>query len=380
VTSQRPIPIFDGHNDVLLRLSRRESADAVSAFLNGEEKGHLDLLKAHQGGFAGGMFAIFVPSPERKSSPSGDASAKPSDSPIGNDPSPPAVDMATAQQTVFAMASLLFRIERESKGRVRVCRTAADIERCLDDDVLAAVLHIEGAEAIDENFELLDVLYQAGLRSLGPVWSRPNIFGHGVPFRCPSSPDTGPGLTELGKALVGACNRLRILIDLSHLNERGFWDVAALTDAPLVATHSNAHAISQHSRNLTDKQLAAIAESGGFVGVNFATSFLRPDGRRDKDTSLDLIVDHIAYMIDKIGEDGVGLGSDFDGAQVPSGLGSAAGLQNLVEAMRERQFGKALIEKVCFRNWLHVLKRTWESQATAAKVATKTKTKARAKT
>jgi membrane dipeptidase len=381
VTSQRPIPIFDGHNDVLLRLSRREGAEAVSAFLDGEEKGHLDLVKARQGGFAGGLFAIFVPSPERKSSSGGDASAKPSDSPIGNDPSPPAVDMAVAQQTVFAMASLLFRIERESKGRLRVCRTAADIEKCLDDDVLAAVLHIEGAEAIDENFELLDVLYEAGLRSLGPVWSRPNIFGHGVPFRCPSSPDTGPGLTDLGKALVGACNRLRILIDLSHLNERGFWDVAALSDAPLVATHSNAHAISPHSRNLTDKQLAAIAESGGFVGVNFATSFLRPDGRRDKDTPLDLIVDHVACMIDKVGEDGVGLGSDFDGAQVPPGLGSAAGLQNLVEAMRERQFGKALIEKVCFRNWLRVLKRTWESQApAAAKVGTPTKTKARART
>jgi membrane dipeptidase len=378
VTSQRPIPIFDGHNDVLLRLSRRDSADAVSVFLDGEEKGHLDLPKARQGGFAGGLFAIFVPSPERKSASGADALAKSSDSPIGNDPSPPAVDMAAAQKTVFAMASLLFRIEQQSRGRVRVCRTMADIEKCLDDDVLAAVLHIEGAEAIDENFELLDVLHEAGLRSLGPVWSRPNIFGHGVPFRCPSSPDTGPGLTDLGKALVGACNRLRILIDLSHLNERGFWDVAALSDAPLVATHSNAHAISPHSRNLTDKQLAAIAESGGFVGINFATSFLRPDGRRVKDTPLDLIVDHIAYMVDKVGEDGVGLGSDFDGAQVPSALGGAAGLQNLVEAMRERQFGKALIEKVCFRNWLRVLKRTWESEPTAAKAAAHTKTKARA--
>ena len=96
-----------------------------------------------------------------------------------------------------------------SNGRVRVCRNVADIESCLADDALAAVLHIEGAEAIDANFELLDVLYEAGLRSLGPVWSRPNVFGHGVPFRCPSSPDTGPGLTDLGKALIGACNRLR---------------------------------------------------------------------------------------------------------------------------------------------------------------------------
>src|SRR5262249_41799197 len=199
--------------------------------------------------------------------------------PSGGEAARPAVDIAEAQRVVFGMAALLVRIERESAGRLRICRNVADIESCLADDAVAAVLHIEGAEAIDENFELLDVLHEAGLRSLGPVWSRPNIFGHGVPFRCPSSPDTGPGLTDLGKALIGACNRLGILVDLSHLNERGFWDVAEISNAPLVATHSNAHAISPHSRNLTDKQLAAIGQSGGFVGLNFATSFLRPDGR-----------------------------------------------------------------------------------------------------
>ena len=215
------------------------------------------------------------------------------------------------------MAALLLRIERESQGRVRICRTVGDIEHCFANDTLATVLHIEGAEAIDENFDVLNVLHAAGLRSLGPVWSRPNAFGYGVPFRCPSSPDTGPGLTDLGKALVAECNRLRIMIDLSHLNEKGFWDVAALSNAPLVATHSNAHALSPHSRNLTDKQLAAIRETGGMVGVNYAVSFLRPDGKQDKNTPAQLIVDHAAYLIEHLGEDGVGLGSDFDGAHDP---------------------------------------------------------------
>ncbi len=224
---------------------------------------------------------------------------------------------------------------------------------------LAAVLHIEGAEAIDPEFETLDVLHQAGLRSLGPVWSRPNAFGHGVPFRCPSSPDTGPGLTDLGKELIHACNRLKILIDLSHLNEKGFWDVAKLSDAPLVATHSNAHALSPHSRNLTDRQLAAIRESGGMVGVNFAVSFLRSDGHQDSDTPVELIVDHVDHLIGLLGEDGVGFGSDFDGAMMPKGLGNAAGLPVLAEAMRARGYREALIEKLCFRNWLRVLERTW---------------------
>jgi membrane dipeptidase len=257
------------------------------------------------------------------------------------------------------MFSLLFRIARESHGRVRVCRSVSDIRRCMNEGILAPVLHIEGAEAIDPNFELLDVLYAAGLRSLGPVWSRPNTFGHGVPFVCPSSPDTGPGLTDLGTELIRRCNQLRILIDLSHINERGFWEVGAVSNAPLVATHSNAHALCPHSRNLTDKQLAAIRESGGLVGVNFATSFLRPDGARDADASIDLVVDHLAHMLEHVGEDGVGFGSDFDGAKMPSGIGTAAGLQNLVEVMRTRGFGEPLIEKVCFRNWLRVLGQTW---------------------
>jgi membrane dipeptidase len=357
VPSPKPIPIFDGHNDVLLRLHRRDGGDPVAAFLDGEDKGHLDLPKARAGGFAGGLFAIFVPSPKRKNG--GETPPPTTGSIIGSDPAPPSVEVTEAQRVTFAMAALLFRIERESQGRVRVCRNAGDIQNCLAGDVLAAVLHIEGAEAIDANFELLDLLYQAGLRSLGPVWSRPNIFGHGVPFRCPSSPDTGPGLTDLGKALIGACNALRILIDLSHLNERGFWDTAAISNAPLVATHSNAHAISPHSRNLTDRQLAAIGETGGMVGLNFAASFLRPDGRQDKDTPLDLMIQHIEHLLEHAGEDSVGLGSDFDGATIPAELGDAAGLQKLVQAMRQRGFGEPLIEKLCFRNWLRVLGRTW---------------------
>ena len=110
---------------------------------------------------------------------------------------------------------------------------------------------------------------------------------------------------------------------------------------------------------LTDKQLAAVRESGGLVGVNYAVSFLRADGRRVAATPLDTVVDHIAYLIDHLGEDGVALGSDFDGAMIPEGIGSAAGLPNLVAAMRTRQFGEALIEKVCFENWMRVLARTW---------------------
>ena len=356
--SLRPVPIFDGHNDALLRLWKRGGADASRVFLDGEGKGHLDLPMAQQGGFAGGLFAVFVPSP--RSNARQDSKEAPSPLDTGLDAAlPPPLEFSAAQATTFAMVSLLIRIEREAAGRLRICRNVTDIRRCIKDGVLAAVLHIEGAEAIDSKFEALDVLYQAGLRSLGPVWSRPNVFGHGVPFRCPSSPGTGPGLTELGKELIRVCNQSKILIDLSHLNERGFWDVAKLSTATLVATHSNAHALSPHSRNLTDRQLAAIRESGGMVGVNLAASFLRADGRHDSDTPAELVIDHIEHMLKMVGEDGVGFGSDFDGATIPKRLGSAAGLPILIDIMRARGYGKALIDKLCHLNWLRVLAKTW---------------------
>src|SRR5262249_38394132 len=162
-------------------------------------------------------------------------------------------------------------------------------------------------------------------------------------FGFPSSPDTGPGLTDVGKELIRVCNRMKIMVDLSHLNEKGFWDVAAISDAPLVATHSNAHAICEHSRNLTDKQLAAIKETDGRVGVNSGVISPGPDGKRDEATPLSQVVDHIDYLVRQLGEDRVGLGSDFDGAVIPKQLGTAADLPKLVEEMRARQYGDALI-------------------------------------
>src|SRR5262249_45235509 len=150
---------------------------------------------------------------------------------------------------------------------------------------------------IDPGLDLLEVYYAMGLRSVGPVWSRPNDFGEGVPYLFPHSPDTGPGLTDAGKALVRACNQLGIVVDVSHLNEKGFWDIAASSSAPLVATHSNAHALTPTPRNLTDRQLDAIKESGGIVGVNFAVGFLRADGRELADTQMERIVAHFRYLI-----------------------------------------------------------------------------------
>ncbi len=357
-TAPAPQAIFDGHNDALLRLYSYKGADPVSVFLDGKERGHIDLPKARAGGLTGGMFAIFVPSENSNLAALDASSGGAYDVPL-----PPGVSLSSAQAATFAMASLLFRIEAASDGAVKVCRSVADIRAANAAGALAPVLHIEGAEAIDPDFNALEVLYAAGLRSLGPVWSRSNIFAHGVPFRFPSSPDTGDGLTDAGKALIRYCNDLKILIDLSHMNEKGFWDIEKLSDAPLVATHSNVHALCASSRNLTDKQLDAIKRSNGVVGAVFATSFMRADGKRTSETPLDTLVDHIAYLIDKMGEDCVALGSDFDGAQMPDDLATAAQLPNLVTALRRRKFGDDLINKICFENWMRVLAETWGEKA-----------------
>jgi membrane dipeptidase len=350
MAEQSLVPVFDGHNDTLLRLYQSTDTDVEKLFIEGTASGHIDLPRARKGGFAGGMFAIFPP-PVEKMKPD-TAQSMPSE----NEPLPPELSRTEAITSTIAMASILFRLERASA--LTVCRSAGDVREAMARGSIAAVFHIEGVEAIDPELAMLDVLHAAGLRSLGIVWSRPNVFGHGVPFRFPSSPDTGPGLTDAGKALVKACNKLKIMIDLSHLNEKGFRDVAAISDAPLVATHSNVHAISGHSRNLTDWQLGAIRESGGMVGLNFATGFLREDGRMNSDTSLDIMVRHVDSLLQALGEDGVGLGSDFDGAMIPAVIGDVAGLPKLIDALAARGFGRALIEKIAYRNWIGMLEKT----------------------
>jgi membrane dipeptidase len=159
---------------------------------------------------------------------------------------------------------------------------------------------------------------------------------------------------------VRACNRLGIVVDLSHLNWAGFWDVARLSAAPLVATHSNAHALCPASRNLTDTQLRAIGDSGGVVGVNFAVTFLREDGLQVAETPIAEIVRHIDYLVALIGVDHVAFGSDFDGAVVPEELGGAAGFPKLVSALRDAGYDGDSVAKITHGNWLRVLAATWD--------------------
>ncbi len=348
-------PVFDGHNDFLLRLWQ-DPANRSRIWLEGEGKGHLDLPRMRKGGFAGGFFAIYISSPH---SDDGLDYMAAMENPPFLLPLPDLIGAAQAQPVALAMAGHLRWMERAAPQDFKVCTTAADLRDCLGRGVISAIMHMEGAEAIGEDLDALYLFHDMGLRSLGPVWSRPTVFGHGVPFAFPSSPDTGAGLTEAGKRLVKACNELKIMLDLSHLNEAGFNDIARLSDAPLVATHSNAHAITPSSRNLTDRQLGLIRDSGGMVGLNFATSFLRRDGRQSEKMGWEDVLAHLDHLLEHLGEDHLGLGSDFDGAELPEGIGDVAGLPNLQQAMKDHGYGEALLKKLCHENWFRVLDRTW---------------------
>ncbi|MEP2946904.1 MAG: dipeptidase [Lentilitoribacter sp.] len=344
--------IFDGHNDLLFRLYDDSSANPADSFLNGRA-GHIDLPKAQKGGFGGGFFAIYVPSPDDLLDTLTQMQNPPYDLPL-----PGVMSHQAALPIAMEQASHLIALEKT--GTLKICTSTEEIRACLATGVIAAVMHMEGAEAIDEDLYALDVLYKAGLRSLGPVWSRPTIFGHGVPFRYPSTGDTGEGLTDAGFRLVKRCDELGIMLDVSHLNEKGFWDIAKTSSNPIVATHSNVHAICPHARNLTDDQLSAIKDSGGMVGLNFAVAFTRPDGAMNEDTELSAFLPHLDYLIEHLGEDHVGLGSDFDGAHIPHEMKDISDLGILRKVMSDHGYNNNLMNKLCNENWIRILDKVWK--------------------
>jgi len=344
-------PIFDGHNDAL-------TAPHHGFLREGGHGGHLDLPRMCEGGVRGGIFAVFTASREPQAGVGSPTAGTATTAQVRAHAPARRVGQPRAAASATAAAGRLLALERE--GAVRVARSIADVDAARDGGPPVAVLHLEGAEAIDAELESLETWYAAGLRSLGPVWSRSNAFGHGVPFVFPSSPDTGPGLTRAGRALVRRCRELGVMVDLSHMNEAGFWDVARLDEGPLVVSHTGAHAIAPCSRNLTDAQLDAVGASGGLVGVVFSCSFLRPDFAADPaDTPLELIVEHVRHIAERIGTQHVAFGSDFDGTTIPAALGDVAGYPRLIAALVDAGFSPLEISAISWENWRRVLAAWW---------------------
>lgn len=340
------IPVVDGHNDALLRAWRR----GISLRDRGED-GHLDLPRMREGGIAAGFFAIFVPATDEEVA----------------DPRESVVLTEDGYEVPTEGPLELERAARTARELTAIA--ARDLELVLDADDLAAcvagergpgaILHLEGAEPLAPDLSDLEEWVERGVRSIGIAWSRPNAFGHGVPFRFPGSPDTGPGLTAAGRALVTQCYKLGVVVDLAHLNLAGFHEVARLSDAPLVVTHSAAHALCPIPRNLLDEQFEAVRDSGGVVGVVFDTAMTRADADLVPDTPLDVVAGHAEYLAERMGIDHVALGSDFDGCRPPAALGDATRMQSLLEFLRARGWSEDELERLAHRNWLRVLAASW---------------------
>lgn len=372
-------PLIDGHNDTVLRCTdddRRAElssvdADADPGSVPGVDEaflgeggpavatdeptggGHLDLPRALDAGLAAGFFATFVPN-------AADPEYDPESVDLWAGESPPAVDARIAQPVVYDQLAALHRWDRTSDA-FRLVRDVDDLDACLDraGEVVGAIPHVEGAAVVEPDLSNLDLLYAAGLRSIGLVWSRPNQFAHGVPFVHNATPDTGPGLTDAGRRLVEACDDRGIVVDCAHLNSRGFRDVLEVSTAPPVVSHACAHEVCPATRNLTNEQLRAIGERDGLVGLSFGTTFLHPDGDGDANVDLDLLVDHVDVFVEHAGVDAVALGSDFDGASIPDAIGDVGGVRDLLDAIRERGYSDDDVRKIAFENWRRVLAATW---------------------
>ena len=227
------------------------------------------------------------------------------------------------------------------QDRVSPCRTAADIEAAWAGGKTAALLTVENGSALGGNLERVGELAQDGVRMLTLTWNGVNEIGSGNV--------SGQGLTDFGRVFIPELERLGILADLSHLNDRGFHDFLEVSERPFVASHSNARAVCPHLRNLTDDQIREMAARRCLIGLNFCNDFLRGDG---KPATLDDLFRHIDRFLELGAEDCLALGSDFDGCPLAPCLSSPEQSAGLYACFRERGFSQALAEKILFRNAL----------------------------
>ncbi|WP_258083566.1 dipeptidase [Thermococcus thermotolerans] len=254
--------------------------------------------------------------------------------------------------TVYGLEVLnALRRDIEESERFELVTNSEGMKRVIEEGRIALWLGLEGGEPIGESIHLLEVFYRLGLRVLTLTWSLRNAIGDGVFER------TNGGLTNFGIEVVGKAEELGIVIDLSHINEAGFWDVLDITAFPVIASHSNARTLCDHRRNLTDEQIKAIAERGGVIGAVAIPSFVH----RERAT-LERYVEHIAYMADLAGYKHVGLGFDFvyylpgwSGRSV-EGFEDESKIPALIEKLRET-FSEKEVEAIAFKNFERVFER-----------------------
>lgn len=321
---------FDAHCDVLYQLWKRRNPTLFfkqgDEDKHGDEEGlHTSYAKLKAAGVSVQTMAIFVP-PE----------------------------VPFRQKTDAAMEMLdLFHSDIAGKDeRIHLLSDRQSLVQILQGhaDHLYVLLSLEGADAVQDMTQLR-TFYRLGIRSIGLTWNMRNLVADGVGERNPG------GLSAFGLEMIKEMNRLCIAIDLSHLAERGFWDCILYSKQPLIVSHSNARALCDHPRNLDDKQIKAIFDGNGFIGVTFVPYFLSAK----KKVTIDDVLNHVEHMLSLGGENHVGFGSDFDGiSAVVEGLEHAGRWPALINAC-QKIYSETVVEKLFFTNQLQYYARLWNS-------------------
>ncbi|NMB34033.1 MAG: membrane dipeptidase [Clostridium sp.] len=235
-----------------------------------------------------------------------------------------------------------------SSDNIMSCCNYNEIIKAIEKKRVAAILSIEGGEALQGDLGVLRMLYKLGVRSICLTWNFRNEIADGV--RDKSSEG---GLTSFGRDVVREMNKLGILIDVSHISERGFWDVVDHSCKPVIASHSNAKKLCSHDRNLTDQQILSIKDGGGVMGINLYPDFLTTTG----EATLKDIIDHIEYVCSLIGPGYVGLGADFDGIErLPLGFQGVQDAAKILNELSRLNYSREDIEKIAGGNFLRVIK------------------------
>ena len=316
VALHRDALVVDAHADILCDVHVRRRARETAVL----RRRHLPRLRA--GGFGAVVFAVYLT---------------------------PYLPEIALRESLLMIDDLRQEIA-ESEDEIYLARAAQDLAPDVRRGRLAALLSLEGAEPLGTDLGILRLLYDLGLRALGLTWFRRTMVADGT-----GEEEAGGGLTRFGRAVVRECHRLGILVDVSHLSERGFWDVMRVAEGPVIASHSNARALCEHPRNLRDEQLRALAETGGVVGLNACPDFVDPCA-----PSLDRLLDHAAHMSEVMGPRHVGLGLDlleylpgYEDKRLP-GLADASEAPAITAGLLARGASDGETRGLLGENWLRV--------------------------
>jgi len=317
--------VIDCHADTLLK---KYFADMARLMFDSPQTFHVSKELLLQGGIDVQVFALFVP---------------------------PMLEKIGIEVTLELIA---LAKEMEKKGEFSLITSKADLKTLKKkNNEIGIILSLEGAVALERKPKILPIFYELGIRNIGLTWSRKNLFAEGSSFT--DTKDKGEGLSKYGKDLVTQMDDLRMVIDVSHLNTKGFTDVARLTANPFIASHSNVHKLCPISRNLTDDQLIEIASADGVVGINFYPRFLKKENSGK--VTINDVIEHIKYITDLTSVDNVGLGSDFDGIPItPRGLENASKIRDISPLLAEEGFSKKAIEKIMGGNFERVFTKVWK--------------------